>query len=129
MYVGVTRGKNQVILSRAITRRLYGGSRSNPPSRFLREIPKELLLRAGEGEGGKGQGGDQAPEVLRSRRLSNDGEAGFDTGDRVVHHRFGEGTVITVMSSGDDTKIEVAFDDHGLRLLLARYAKLQKISL
>lgn len=115
-YVGVTRGKNRVVLSRAMTRRLYGAHRSNPPSRFLSEIPQDLLAVAGH----ESKDSDEESH-------GEEPKAKYNPGDRVLHHRFGEGVIVEASPTKGDIRLEVSFEDSGRKTLLASFARLKKI--
>ncbi|MGR6835487.1 ATP-dependent helicase [Syntrophomonas erecta] len=103
-YVGITRACEVLYLTNAVSRLLYGSERNNPPSRFLKEIPEELMAPAIP-EGGVG--------------------ADFDTGDRVFHRKFGGGTVLQI--DPDKAVVEVEFDRAGRKLLRLDIAPLEKI--
>ena len=116
-YVGMTRAMRQLYLCHAETRRLHGKENYSRPSRFLREIPAELLeeVRA-------------RPRV--SRPVHQDGPpleeaAGFRLGQRVVHARFGEGVVLNAEGQGGSARVQVNFEDAGSKWLVVAYANLQ----
>ncbi|MFB0536222.1 MAG: ATP-dependent helicase [Anaerolineae bacterium] len=115
-YVGITRAKERLYLIHAFRRTLFGQSELGQPSRFIRDIPAHLIK------------GRQVPEVaeapLERRPVL---EAQFKTGDRVRHPSFGQGMVIESVVVGDDEEVTVAFEDQGLKRLLASFARLEKI--
>lgn len=123
-YVGITRAMKRLYLTHAEIRRLYGNEKHNSPSRFLREIPAELLhevrmkttttfpgrLAGGAGPGpAMGSGGD------------------FQLGQTVRHPRFGEGTVIGFEGSGPNARIQINFEEIGSKWLVAQYARLESV--
>ncbi len=116
-YVGMTRAMQQLYLTHAETRRLHGSESYPLPSRFLREIPTELIeeVRA-------------APSIstprYRSQGLSQ-GEEGFRLGQRVMHAKFGEGVILSHEGQGAATRVQVNFADAGSKWLVIAYANLQ----
>lgn len=113
-YVAMTRAMQRLYVTHAWTRTLFGATRANPPSRFLRELPAELV-EAAEPEGGTAQ---------RRFAEGGGGAAGDElaTGDRVRHAQFGAGTLVE--QRGD--KLQVDFDAYGEKWLLAGYAGLAR---
>ena len=114
-YVGITRARRRLYLTHAWSRSLFGASSYNPPSRFLAEIPADLVE---EVEGERAEAAIQAtaapiPEV--------------SPGDTVMHDRFGEGVVLSVSGRGQDTELVVVFQDEGEKRLLLAYAPLKKV--
>lgn len=126
-YVGVTRAMERLFLSCCEHRRLYGDERYNPPSRFLDEIPPELLQIEDEDDGSGGR-----PGAGNGRRepVAPDGGHGscavFHSGDKVRHRKWGEGTVVQVTGDGDDARVTVAFPGQGVKELLVSCAPLVK---
>jgi ATP-dependent DNA helicase UvrD/PcrA len=120
-YVGMTRAKQQLYLSYAETRRLHGMDSYGVPSRFLREIPLELLHEI-------------RPRVQVSRQFtapspgqSQDITAGLSLGQRVRHPSFGEGTVLDYEGSGAHARVHVNFSTAGPKWLVVAYANLVPI--
>ena len=116
-YVGITRAKERLYLIHAFRRTLFGQSELGQISRFIRDIPAHLIR------------GRQVAEVsgapLERRPIL---EAQFKTGDRVRHPTFGQGVVIESVLVGGDEEVTVAFEDQGLKRLLASFAHMEKIS-
>ncbi|TDA67489.1 MAG: DNA helicase PcrA [Clostridia bacterium] len=110
-YVGMTRARERLYLTRAASRTLYGRAQTNPPSRFLNEIPEVLLERVGADffRGGAALAGAYAP------------------GDRVEHARWGEGVVVGVDGSGPEAVVVVEFPQYGMKQLLLSMAPLRKV--
>ncbi|MFY9588342.1 MAG: DNA helicase PcrA [Actinomycetota bacterium] len=116
-YVGITRAKERLYLTHAWSRSLYGGSNYNPPSRFLHEIPEELVrLIESTGESDE----SQIPPTER-RTLS------LAVGDEVFHERWGRGVVTAVSGRGQNAEASVHFEDEGTKRLLLAYAPLQRV--
>ena len=122
-YVGMTRARNRLVLTRARERSYFGDRRVTLPSRFLSEIPPECF------DGPLG-GAPGRSAVSRSTAVREPGEEGpkvrrFRTGQGVIHDRFGYGTVLRVEGGGDDAKLTVSFPGRGATRLLARFAGLK----
>ena len=133
MYVAVTRAMEHLILSRAESRMLYGKTESNMQSRFLSEIPKELLESSGsigrtpESSMSSGAGSSflRGPKK-RSRIINKKTGTNFNVGDKVSHKAFGEGIISQVKGEGDNTELDIIFKTAGPKRLLANYAPLEK---
>ncbi|HYZ14369.1 MAG TPA: 3'-5' exonuclease, partial [Actinomycetota bacterium] len=124
MYVGVTRARERLYLTNAWSRALFGQTSYNPPSRFLSEIPNELV-RSLEGDDVADADGSASPirEAVMGRPQSVD----ISAGDTVVHDKWGEGVVVTVNGRGTDAEATVRFEDAGEKHLLLAYAPLRKV--
>ena len=120
-YVGITRAQESLYLTSAWSRLLFGGSNYNPPSRFLTEIPDELMAKAGKRE--RRSSSERASAVGPRTTMASD-EIG--PGDRVRHDRWGLGTVREVVGSGDRAEAEVMFDTQGKKRLLLAWAPLER---
>ena len=139
-YVAITRAKKELFIVHTNQRMLYGRTQFNPESRFLKEIPEELIER------------ERSPYDKPKKPIYSYSESEYrpvyDTltinsapkrptpsasgtvlaaGDRVFHATFGEGDVISVKKMGADWLYEVVFDKVGTKKLMATYAKLKKI--
>ena len=124
MYVGVTRAQQRLYLTHAWSRMLFGSTSYNPPSRFLGEIPSELV-HAIEEENVIGSGGEVSPI-----RAAVDGRREIpqiSAGDTVLHDKWGEGVVLSVSGSGSDAEATVRFEDAGEKRLLVAYAPLKRV--
>jgi DNA helicase II / ATP-dependent DNA helicase PcrA len=144
-YVGITRARERLYLTNAWSRTLYGSTQYNPPSRFLDEIPAELVdvvevgRRAGRRFGGSsgsgwspspGTGRDRIVEsALRPRAPVPSGAAalGLRIGDDVRHPKFGEGVVIGMEGEGDKAVATVNFAGLGQKQLLLSWAPLTRL--
>ena len=117
-YVGMTRAKEKLILTYAKCRHLHGLEKFNQPSRFLNEIPPKLIDAI-----------HPTPKISRSTSITSTqrlqfGETEFYLGQRVNHPRFGSGTITNYEGQGEYTRLQVKFDGHGVKWLVASYARL-----
>lgn len=134
-YVGVTRAKERLYLSYAFRRTVWGDSDVREPSRFLREIPDELLsgnfsrptARSSRGEAAKKRAGQWDREPAPPPRKEKARAPQFPPGQRVKHATFGEGIVVETRMQGNDEEVTVAFKKHGMRKLLASFAQLTRL--
>jgi DNA helicase-2/ATP-dependent DNA helicase PcrA len=123
-YVGVTRARERLYMSHAWRRTLWGTTSHNIPSRFLSEVPSELVHDVGVVGSGKADFGFPRPP---SRRQTTGAETlGLAAGDQVVHDRWGEGTVISASGEGDGAQAEVRFGSVGRKKLLLSAAPLRR---
>ncbi len=118
-YVGITRAQEQLYLTHATTRNLFGANNYNSPSRFLGEIPDALLKEA-----------DKRTRVREreeaSPRPTLQG-ADVDVGDRVRHQHWGLGTIVSVTGSGERVEATVDFEGQGHKRLLLAWAPLERL--
>ncbi|MFI6939345.1 DNA helicase PcrA [Streptomyces sp. NPDC050418] len=147
-YVGITRARERLYLTRSTLRSAWGQPSYNPPSRFLEEIPAQHLewKRTGPKMGAPAAKSGPAASVAASlsssmaARASRGGPSGFATGragdkpvvslavgDRVTHDQFGLGTVVGVEGSGDKARATIDFGDTKPKVLLLRYAPVEKL--
>ncbi len=125
-YVGMTRAMEKLYLTHAESRRLYGQEKYHSPSRFIRELPDECLDEV------RMKSQVTAPAQMNSRFSSSMSHAafestGFNLGQRVLHQKFGEGTVLNYEGTGPQARIQVNFDDLGTKWLVTAYARLQPV--
>ena len=141
-YVGLTRAMKQMTLIYANHRMLMGQSKDAIPSRFLQEIPRDLVKRssvasAGTGMGaGRGRTGTQAgggfsmprytPSVASSLTAQRATLPGAQPGDKVKHAMYGIGTVISLRGSGSDVVASIAFPGNGVKDMALSIAPLEK---
>ena len=118
-YVGVTRAEEKLYLTHAWQRMLFGSSNFNPPSRFLSEIPENLVT--------------MAPKRTRKSQESFSTSPGstvsadeIGVGDRIVHGKWGTGVVEEITGTGDRAEAWVVFDESGRKRLLLAWAPMQK---
>ena len=135
-YVGMTRAMDILYLTGAACRYVYGTPQWRAPSRFLSEIPKDLIQVTGKAasivatQGGLYEVADAKKkefDELKDPEWDEEAVIPFALGDTVKHKTFGRGMVIALMGSGEDLKVTVSFPNHGKKQLLARLAKLEKI--
>ncbi|MEU1294019.1 DNA helicase PcrA [Streptomyces sp. NPDC005840] len=142
-YVGITRARERLYLTRSSLRSAWGQPSYNPPSRFLEEIPAQHVdwKRTGATTSSAGPVSGVAGSLSSSRsRSSASGASGFATrrtaekpvvtlavGDRVTHDQFGLGTVVGVKGTGANTEATVDFGDPKPKRLLLRYAPVEKL--
>jgi DNA helicase-2/ATP-dependent DNA helicase PcrA len=147
-YVGMTRAIDQLYLSHAWRRAVYGQTNAAVPSRFLREVPTQLLAgdqgSLGQRPAERWEQGDEDETANQpvdlSRLMSRQrrgavapapvpavasAEAPYKAGDKVRHATFGGGIVLNC-GSGSEAEVQVAFEDHGIKRLLVAYAKLER---
>lgn len=138
-YVGITRAKKQLFLSAARRRMIHGQSQFNRISRFIGEIPRELLdLKANTSSGMNvkeilSNRATQKPimqnnpykthqfEVKKAEKLD------YEIGDMVRHMKFGKGVVQSITSGGRDYEVTVDFETAGVKKMFASFAKLKKV--
>ncbi|MFG2428715.1 DNA helicase PcrA [Streptomyces sp. NPDC048590] len=139
-YVGITRARERLYLTRAAMRSAWGQPSYNPPSRFLEEIPDEHLEWKRKGPMAAPAGPTSGITSSLSASRAKSGPSGFATrrtsekpvvtlvvGDRVTHDQFGLGTVTAVDGFGDQAKATVDFGDERPKKLLLRYAPVEKL--
>ena len=138
-YVGITRAKQKVFFTTARTRLLYGSTQYNPPSRFLKEAGVEDNAQSGrtprrglgvvEWERPAEKAKPKPPSFARGNVAQRQGGAtdALAPGDTVLHPTFGEGLVLGAKPMGNDTLLEIAFENVGTKKLMANFAKLEKI--
>jgi DNA helicase II / ATP-dependent DNA helicase PcrA len=145
-YVGMTRAKQLLVLSRAVYRRSYGEERlrASLPSRFLAEIPGDFIEAAAgsQAEPGESRRYEPDPDYVasysyRQKTRTPYGQGAYGRparraaskdpliGTRVRHSKYGVGTIIGVEGEGEERKLTVSFQDYGSKKLIERYANLQ----
>ncbi|MCF3961122.1 ATP-dependent DNA helicase [Streptomyces fuscigenes] len=142
-YVGITRARERLYLTRSSMRSAWGQPSYNPPSRFLEEIPGQHLdwkrtgaqipagpvsSSSGGGfsplSGGMGRGGTRSRQ---KGQITDRPVIALAVGDRVTHDKFGLGTVVAMSGSGSDAQAEIDFGDPKPKRLLLRYAPVEKL--
>ncbi|WP_367387230.1 DNA helicase PcrA [Bacillus vallismortis] len=133
-YVGITRAEQELYLTNAKMRTLFGRTNMNPESRFIAEIPDELLENLNE----KKETRTPSARKMQPRRgpvsrpVSYAGKTGGDTlnwavGDKAGHKKWGTGTVVSVKGEGEGTELDIAFPSPvGVKRLLAAFAPIEK---
>ena len=142
-YVAITRAREELFLTNADSRLLFGSTSRNKPSRFLKEIPEELTEHSRSRSWKKPEPGTELPTPAAEHRTASMNAAHqfgpavipgagptketYRTGDRVLHRTYGEGIVLTATPMGNDTLLEIDFSGVHKKLM-ANYARLQKKS-
>jgi DNA helicase-2/ATP-dependent DNA helicase PcrA len=130
-YVGITRARQRLYLSRAVVRSAWGQPSYNPASRFLDDIPPDLVdWRRGESTAVRQTAEPAVARLARRPGVVSPGTrevVHLESGDRVTHDTFGLGTVLRVEGSGDRAVAHVEFRDEGVKRLLLRYAPVEKL--
>jgi DNA helicase-2/ATP-dependent DNA helicase PcrA len=148
-YVGMTRARARLVLTGAARRRVFGEYKSTEPSRFIDEVPAELLDRVAPafssssyqgsfahydfktnpyGRGGRRGGGDRVRETSPAYAYEDEDQStgmALKLGMKVRHPQFGVGTVLSVEALDDDTKLVVRFVSVGQKTLRAKFARLE----
>jgi DNA helicase-2/ATP-dependent DNA helicase PcrA len=124
MYVAITRARTRLYLCHAQTRMLHGQTRYNVPSRFIDEIPPEVVKRLTP-VAGHGRFDDKAwapaPEKTFKARTP---DHGFRIGQAVQHPKFGQGVIVNAEGSGTDARLQINFGKQGMKWLALEYAKI-----
>jgi DNA helicase-2/ATP-dependent DNA helicase PcrA len=129
-YVGLTRARERLYLSRAMSRMAFGNWKSNEPSRFLNEIPSEVISwneQLSESRTPKIKKSFGPPPKATGKRIAPSAAAILAPGDRVAHDTFGLGSVISVSGDGDRAEATINFGSLGEKRLLLRYAPVEKL--
>lgn len=122
-YVGITRAMKKLYMTHAESRRLYGMEQFNRPSRFLAEIPSELLHAVRPTT----KITHPATPSHHSWQRVSDTDTGFKIGQRVNHPKFGEGIIINFEGNGEHARVQVKFNNVGSKWLVASFAKLEAV--
>jgi DNA helicase-2/ATP-dependent DNA helicase PcrA len=131
-YVGLTRAEQRLYISRAEYRSSWGAPNYNPPSRFLDEIPADVI--EWRNEGGRSFTPSTSLRTTRTQSAPPPRATGkkssamvLAVGERVSHDTFGLGTVVAVAGEGDKSEATIDFGDYGQKRLLLRYAPVEKL--
>jgi DNA helicase-2/ATP-dependent DNA helicase PcrA len=131
VYVAVTRARQRLYLSHAQSRMLHGKVRYGIPSRFLDEIPEELLKRLNAKpvkRSGSGRDYSELPAMMSKQQSNNQKNAmPWKIGQQVAHAKFGNGVVVSYEGNASDMRIQVNFGREGLKWLALEFAKLNPI--
>ena len=136
-YVAITRAKEELVMVKSKQRLLYGSTKYNRPSTFLREIPTEYLdMTDSTVTVKKASDVTEAPrskkQLMQSAKSFSgaapapSGSIDFKAGDTVAHNTFGKGLVVKATPLGNDMLLEIAFDTVGTKKLMAKFARLTK---
>ena len=142
MYVGVTRAEDQLFITNAQMRTLYGRTSMNPPSRFIKEIPVDLLegmepVRKSSSVGSSSSFSGKTRQQPQTQRkavvrpattLTGGDENSWKVGDKAEHGKWGIGTVVSVKGNGEGTELDIAFPSPvGVKRLLAKFAPIKQV--
>jgi len=127
-YVGMTRAKRRLVLTHAESRRMHGQDYFPSPSRFLREIPAQLLEEV-RPKAQLARPAFSAPPAGRRRPalVEDEGPGGLKLGQHVAHPKFGEGVVLMYEGQGAQARVQVNFKNAGAKWLVMAYANLQAV--
>jgi DNA helicase-2/ATP-dependent DNA helicase PcrA len=120
-YVGMTRAMRQLYLTWAEQRRLHGVDSYGQASRFVREIPEELLEEV------RPRAGVSLPKAVGRFRFEEPAVGGVRLGARVRHGKFGEGVILNVEGNGAHARVQVSFERQGTKWLMVQYANLEPL--
>ncbi|WP_421383001.1 DNA helicase PcrA [Bacillus salacetis] len=142
-YVGITRAEEELFMTNAQMRTLFGQTKMNPVSRFIAEIPEDLIdnfepeKRSPFSSGGKAGAATASRTQQPARRkpvsrpvpTTTGGEGiSWQVGDKAAHKKWGTGTVVSVKGSGDGMELDIAFPSPtGIKRLLAKFAPVEKV--
>jgi DNA helicase-2/ATP-dependent DNA helicase PcrA len=137
--VGITRAREELFLTHAYRRTLFGTISNNPPSRFLRDVPPHLFgavprsVSSFDPDEGPRKPPEprklwvNAPVTPRQEKAAASGANQFKPGQKVQHATFGIGIVVSSKEEGDDVQVSVAFPNVGMKKLMQSIAKLRKV--
>ena len=123
-YVAITRAMEKLYITHAESRRLHGTDTFNPPSRFLKEIPKDLIDEI------RPRAQTNIPynrKDFNETKIEFEMDIGISLGQKVRHKKFGEGIVLNYEGSGESARVQVNFEDSGTKWLVMSYANLEKM--
>jgi DNA helicase-2/ATP-dependent DNA helicase PcrA len=127
-YVGITRAQERLYLTRAATRAWFGRPAMHKQSRFLSEVPAELIEWRRDESAALPPAAERLARRPGVRVLGNRQVPSLRPGDRVTHDAYGLGTVLSVEGRGDDPEAKIDFGgDYGIKHLVLRYAPIEKL--
>ena len=140
-YVGITRAEKELFITNAQMRTLFGRTSMNPESRFISEIPSELIENLNEAKKklntakkstssfNQGRRLDTRPPVSRPVATATGGDGiSWGVGDKAEHKKWGIGTVVSVKGTGEGTELDIAFPSPiGIKRLLAKFAPINRV--
>ncbi|MCR5653660.1 MAG: ATP-binding domain-containing protein, partial [Ruminococcus sp.] len=142
-YVGITRAKQELYLTKTKGRMLFGSTTHNAPSRFVGEIPDNLIKTSGDrfssmsatpaSFGFSKSSSDASPYSVNKKvapsftKPIQKNNTTFAVGDNVLHKVFGKGMVVKAEKMGNDTMLEIVFESKGTKTLMANFCKMEKI--
>lgn len=122
-YVGITRAKHKLYITYAKQRTVHGETTSKLPSRFIEEIPENLIERTDNARHLPIYGAYKSDTSLKNMHVEE--KNGFRSGERIIHDKFGEGIIVSVVGSTNDTRIKIAFDQGGIKEFVAEIAPIK----
>ncbi|GAK31098.1 ATP-dependent DNA helicase PcrA [Weissella oryzae SG25] len=150
-YVGITRAKENLYVTNAYSRQLYGRTSSNPPSRFIQEIDQSLITQPyGQTLSSRDNLDEALPFARRTQQamsttfkgrtvqhstssaspnVQSTGaeKASWQIGDAVSHKKWGVGRIVKTSGAGEDQELDIAFPNQGIKRLLAAFAPIQRV--
>lgn len=142
-YVGITRAKKKLYLTKTRGRMLFGSTTHNAPSRFLAEIPDNLIETSGDrfssmsstpASFGYGKASPDSSSYNINKKLTpsftkpiQKNTTTYNVGDNVLHKVFGKGMIVKAEKMGNDTMLEIVFESKGTKTLMANFCKMEKI--
>lgn len=137
-YVGITRAKEKLYLTKTKSRMLFGSTTHNRASRFVEEIPETLIEKTGDERrfsfsptfnvaGESNSSVTSSYNINSFKSKTNSSVAKYSVGDMVLHKVFGKGMITKAEKMGSDTMLEIAFDKAGTKTLMANFCKMEKI--
>lgn len=139
-YVGITRAEEELFMSYASTRMLYGKTNYNAPSRFLRELPESLLESCNKDKPQIKDLTTKKRNIEKSKYFTgytfentntkptiSEKKKGIDSGSKVKHKVFGIGTVVQTKGKGDSLEATIAFENEGIKKVMIAYAPIEII--
>ena len=131
-YVGITRAKRKLTISYAELRRLYGKEERHVASRFIEELPeahiREIRLRGNINRAASFVQNNTFAKQVAKTTASILHDSSWKMGQKVMHPKFGQGTIVNVEGSGEATRLQIAFQGNGIKWLIAKMAPLEKLS-
>ena len=131
-YVGITRAKRKLTISYAELRRLYGKEERHVASRFIEELPeahiREIRLRGNINRAANFVQNNTFAKQVAKTTASRLNDSSWKMGQKVMHPKFGQGTIVNVEGSGEATRLQIAFQGNGIKWLIAKMAPLEKLS-
>lgn len=141
-YVGITRAEQELHLTHSNMRQLYGRTQVNPMSRFIEELPEDVIDREKEDKPDWMNSGRQsksdspferrrqaAVSPSKGRSISAEGggnQYDWKVGDKAEHGKWGTGTVVSLHGEGEDVELDIAFPTEGVKRLYAKFAPITK---
>nr|WP_027106582.1 DNA helicase PcrA [Ligilactobacillus ceti] len=139
-YVGITRAEQELYITNALERMLYGRKQNNPASRFIKEIDEEVLESDNPTLASTNKATPFAKNQVRKAKIpyrrpatktvANSGtgaqKQAWQVGDKVLHKAWGEGTIVSSSKAGDELELDIVFTEQGIKRVLAKYAPITK---